>query len=71
MTFTELYALADAEGRALLDERAAIIEYDGNLSRTEAEQQATAQLQSAIIAPGPANPASALPFPLPHPATAD
>lgn len=37
MTFSELYEVADADARQWLDERAAIREYDGNVTRREAE----------------------------------
>lgn len=37
MTFSELYETADVDTRQWLDERAAIREYDGNVTRREAE----------------------------------
>jgi len=42
-SFDQLHAGADEQGRYALDERAAIYEYDGCLSRIEAERQAAAE----------------------------
>jgi len=39
MTFTSLYSTSDKELRYLLDERAAIHEFDGRLTREEAERR--------------------------------
>lgn len=39
-SFQSLYALADAEGKFALDERAAIYEYEANYRRDQAEELA-------------------------------
>jgi len=47
-TFAALYSAADEEGRYALDERAAIREYDGGLSREEAEARAGGGLLTVL-----------------------
>lgn len=44
ITFQELYASVDDDFRYLLDERAAIHEYDGRMTRKAAEIQAVKDL---------------------------
>lgn len=44
ITFQELYETVDADFRYLLDERAAIHEYDGKMTRSAAEAQAVKDL---------------------------
>lgn len=68
MTFSELYETADADMRQWLDERAAIREYDGNVTRREAES-ATAR---EWLAMRPQSHPASVPQPHPpHPPTAD
>ena len=44
ITFKELYESVDADFRYLLDERAAIHQYDGRMTRVESEIQAVKEL---------------------------
>jgi len=44
ITFKELYESVDEDFRYLLDERAAIHEFDGRMKRGQAEQQAVIDL---------------------------
>lgn len=44
ITFQELYESIDEDFRYLLDERAAIHEYDGKMTRKDAEDQAVKDL---------------------------
>lgn len=44
ITFQELYDSVDADFRYLLDERAAIHEFDGRMTRKDAETQAVKDL---------------------------
>lgn len=44
-TFAELYASADEELRYRLDERAAIHQYDGGLTKDEAEKRTAEDYQ--------------------------
>ena len=46
ISFTELYESVDADFRYLLDERAAIHEFGGRLSRQAAEERAVIELFS-------------------------
>lgn len=47
-TFFSLYACSKSEVRYLLDERAAIHEFDGHLDRDEAERRAAEEVEDAI-----------------------
>ncbi len=46
ISFSELYDSVDSDFRYLLDERAAIHEFDGKLSRPAAEERAVIELFS-------------------------
>jgi len=50
ISFQELYTSVDTDFRYLLDERAAIHEFDGRLSRQAAEERAVIELFSPGLA---------------------
>jgi hypothetical protein len=52
MTFAELYAQCTPDQQVMLDERAAIYEYDAGMTRKAAEQQAADDFRGVMAQQG-------------------